>query len=542
MLSHLLSNFPETFTPNEQQAEIIPQIEKAFVSGSKFVICSAPTGSGKSFISKTLANASKLPTNKFVGMIDSYEAWQMDRTGEFTFEEECKAELPAGAFALTITKSLQDQYKEFFNDTSILKGKSNYQCEVDQNFDVETAPCVHTRSIRDECWSNNTCPYYNARNDSMKSQFSALNYNMFLALPGHVKYRDYIICDEASELEDEIVKQFSTVIDLKRLRGMKVKVFPLSSTSPTVVRGWINEIKAEVTEHVNALRDLLKKKQLTSQPDKNKLAYLTNFHRTLSLINTTWDSCEYIVQIDNKDMIRLTPLKVDSLTKYIFEYADKVLLMSATIIDHKGLAKTLGIKEYTYVESSSSFDPAKAPIYISKTNKLNYSNLQRALPVVAKQIQKICDSHSGEKGIIHTHTNAITKFVQENTTGNRFLFRDKMSTNEDILSIHTDTDEPTIVVSPSLGLGVDLKDDLARFQIIVKAAFLPLGDNRVKKMCSLDNQWYANKMLSNMIQQCGRGVRSKDDHCVTYILDATIYEAILRNKSRLPTYFLERFV
>ena len=61
-------------------------------------------------------------------------------------------------------------------------------------------------------------------------------------------------------------------------------------------------------------------------------------------------------------------------------------------------------------------------------------------------------------------------------------------------------------------------------------------------MFEIDKQWYTNKMLSNFIQQCGRGIRSKEDHCVTYVLDANIYDAIIRNKRRLPKYFLDRFV
>ena len=216
--------------------------------------------------------------------------------------------------------------------------------------------------------------------------------------------------------------------------------------------------------------------------------------------------------------------------------------MSATIIDHKNLAKTLGIKDYEYVESHSTFDPAKAPIYISKTNKLNHANLQKALPAVIEQIKAICTKHKEEKGIIHTHTNLITSYIKNNISSNRFLFRDDTATNEDILEAHEESKEPTILVSPSLGLGIDLKGDLARFQIIVKAAYLPLGDNRVKKMFEQDKQWYQNKMLSNFIQQCGRGIRSKDDHCVTYVLDATIFNAIIRSKKMLPKYFLDRFV
>ena len=61
-------------------------------------------------------------------------------------------------------------------------------------------------------------------------------------------------------------------------------------------------------------------------------------------------------------------------------------------------------------------------------------------------------------------------------------------------------------------------------------------------MFEQDKQWYQNKMLSNFIQQCGRGIRSKDDYCVTYVLDATIFNAIIRSKKILPKYFLDRFV
>ena len=90
--------------------------------------------------------------------------------------------------------------------------------------------------------------------------------------------------------------------------------------------------------------------------------------------------------------------------------------------------------------------------------------------------------------------------------------------------------------------GVDLKDDLARFQIIVKAPFLPTKDPRIEKLMKDDFDWYANKMLCSLIQSCGRGIRSNKDHCITYILDGTIAQSIVKNKHKLPKYFLNRFL
>ena len=57
----------------------------------------------------------------------------------------------------------------------------------------------------------------------------------------------------------------------------------------------------------------------------------------------------------------------------------------------------------------------------------------------------------------------------------------------------------------------------------------------------LDKDWYGNQMLKTLVQACGRGVRSEDDYCETYILDGSIFDAINRNKKKLPKFFLDRF-
>jgi hypothetical protein len=54
------------------------------------------------------------------------------------------------AFALTITKALQDQYKDLFNDTTILKGKSNYISTIDSNIDVELESLIMPKNILED--------------------------------------------------------------------------------------------------------------------------------------------------------------------------------------------------------------------------------------------------------------------------------------------------------------------------------------------------------------------------------------------------------
>lgn len=541
MFSRYLNHFPRDYNPSHNQVKLIKSVERAFNRGKKFVIACAPTGSGKSFLAKTLAGVSNKPSAEFVDLVNTYKAYKQDFSGNYIHEAECIASPPFGAYALTITKSLQDQYPKLFPDTSLLKGKTNYICDVDQNFDVETAPCLFVSKIKDDCWEKNRCPYYNARNTALTSQFAVLNYKMFLALPQHLKRKNFLICDEASELEDELVKRFSAEVNYDRLKNYGIEYTTLTTESYDKARSWVTNLNFQITEKMNTLITKAGKKQNTlSQPERIKLLYLKNIANSLNTVDALWKDCEFIIDHDSKK-VAFTPLKIDKLSKTIFDYGDNVLLMSATIIDHKNFAKNLGITDYEYVEVDSDFDAAKSPIHVTSKNKLNYKNLKVVLPEIINQIKQIVEFHKNDKGVIHTHTQEITNMLRDKLHSNRrFLFRDSMSNNEEILNQHYSADFPTILVSPSLAYGIDLKDDLARFQIIVKLPFPPLSVKRIKKLFDIDKAWYENKMLNSIVQMCGRATRSKHDFSTTYILDGNIVNVLKNTKDKLPHYFIDR--
>ena len=545
MVGGLLDSFPDEYTPNPAQIKLLKHIDQAFRDGYKFVVCNAPTGSGKSFISKTLANKSKEPPENFKDLITSYTAFKRDQTGSFIHEEECQDEVSAGASALTITKALQDQYKDLFNDVTVLKGKSNYVSTIDSNIDVELESLIIPKNILEDHRRRHKCPYHNDRRDALTNKFAALNYNMFFSLPDHVKNREYLICDEAAELEDQLVKEFSCNINFQMLSRMGIVVRPFYSKNNVNVIKWINNLLVDLNDKIDELRDKINnigsnnKKYLIET--KKQIVGIRNLHSKLSLIIETWNDSEYLFET-NKDGIMFMPLKVNKLSDHLFKHGDKVILMSATIIDPVNFCKSLGIDKFKYVEAESSFDAKNAPIHCTTKVKLNYHNLKRSLPKIIKQIKQICDFHKNDKGIIHTHNNTITSFLSNKLTDDRFLIREPGVRNEMILEQHLKNNDPTVLISPSMSHGVDLKDDLARFQIIVKAPYLPTKDKRIEKLMKGDFNWYTNKMLCSLIQSCGRGVRSEKDHCITYILDGAIVESVVNNKHKLPKYFIDRFL
>jgi len=540
LITKLCNAFPEGYTPTDQQVKLLNKIDDC-LQRHKFVICCAPTGSGKSMIARSLANTTEKPSSEFTDLITSYNAFKQDFSGNYVYEQECLEEPAFGSFVLTITKSLQDQYISLFSDTDVLKGKTNYVCDVDDNFMVDLAPCTLASAIKDDCCSKNRCAYYNARNDALLSQFGALNYKMFLALPAHVKKKNIIICDEASELEDELIRQFSAEIQYDKLRQFGIDIKALISDNQTRARAWVYDLLEKITNETEGILSIMSKNpRLITKSDKIKYQYLKNLHKLLESVDSLWSKIEYIIDY-NASQVSFTPLDARELSRHIFDHADKVVLMSATIIDHKHFAQSLGISDYGYVEEESGFDPEKSPIYISSACKLNYKNLKIEMPNICNQIKQIVDHHKNEKGIIHTHTLEITNIIKDKVGYSpRYLFRDISMKNEEILKQHYNSQEPTILVSPSLAFGVDLKDDLARFQIIVKLPYPPLSSKRIKKMFDRDKIWYENKMLNSIVQAAGRATRSADDHSVTYILDGSFINVITRSKNRLPKHFIER--
>ena len=176
---------------------------------------------------------------------------------------------------------------------------------------------------------------------------------------------------------------------------------------------------------------------------------------------------------------------------------------------------------------------------------LNSKNMIDNLPNIAKTVNNIMSIHKNEKGIIHTTSYFQLEFIKNNLNKENLSRLIETGPNTDrieILQKHSRDHRPTVLISPSFYQGLDLKDDLSRFQIIIKVPYPDLSDKKVAALRKKDMNWYLWNTVVRLTQTYGRSIRSKDDHASTYILDSNI-NYLLRNANEMfPAWFTEAII
>ena len=150
--------------------------------------------------------------------------------------------------------------------------------------------------------------------------------------------------------------------------------------------------------------------------------------------------------------------------------------------------------------------------------------------------------HKNLKGIIHTTSykqlNFIKHSLQEENC-RRLLETDPDVQRDEIIEEHVNSTKPTVLISPSLHLGLNLADDLSRFQIITRVPYPSLSDRWIDEKRKRSEQWYDWVTTLRLIQTAGRSIRSKEDWAITYILDSCFESFVTKNRSILPNWFYE---
>lgn len=490
----ILQHFPKPYAPRAEQAKVLEQIECAFSEGYQFVFLEAPPGVGKSHIAMTCAN--------YFG----------------------------STWICTLTKQLQAQYLELFYDAygmRELKGRANFgPChgpEDGGDVDKSVADCeLGGEKFEGKC--GETCPYIEARNTADAAPVTVCNYMSYIHNVGMTcgGVRPLLVLDEGHEVENVLLNFISYTVTEKQIpSGILMPEWPSTDDSKPAFE-WMEYL----FEQLGELESL----------DKATYKLMIATRRMLQVK----DDADFIVELKaDQRGFTLKPITVAPFGNRIFQYGQRVLLMSATILDAKELANSLGIEEYAFIRTPTPFPKENRPVYVGNLN-MKKNNRPQSWPVMLHMVQAILEEHAGEKGLILTQSNEMLYHLRDNLPS-AVTRRFKIATGPsrmDNYAQHCRSKEPTVLVAPGLWEGADLHGDLSRFQIIPSIP-RPLYQGQVEARARQNPKWYRWRSYTKLVQGVGRSVRNVNDRAVTYVLDGELREEAERPDSMLPDWFTE---
>jgi len=235
--------------------------------------------------------------------------------------------------------SLEHQLIHDFPKASLLKGRSNYPCDMFESADlcIITPPC-------------DNCEYAEAKDAALFNKHSILNFHYFLYAANFAGFSTKdegmrnIIIDEADDRDMALVEFISFVFSMKQMKYLNIAQYP--PDKKTVIDSFVkwmepigNKLKNQIVniaDQVAGIKTKLKNHVGLSSDDMRTLrreqrlssvAWKVNFLNKQDLTNGNW------VYYNDKNKIILKPkwLTRELSNTFLFNHGKRFLFMSATL-------------------------------------------------------------------------------------------------------------------------------------------------------------------------------------------------------------------
>jgi Rad3-related DNA helicase len=504
---------PSKFTEwREGQFEAV---QKTLNSSKRFIVHSAPCGSGKSLIAASVAAMSGKTRTHF-----------------------------------NFTKPLQNSYKEDFGSLGpVINGQSNFDCNATKRGGEHEGFAPHAVSVADApCKHNETCSlkvvggcsYYGPDGrleEVKKAQIVLGNYAWWVYANRYsegVGAFDIIICDEAHELVEVLASSLAIDIEDKEIHAVQAEM--PHELVPEEWANWARDLGEQIDSEIDSIKahtaydKLLKKRFFTLSTLSRKL-------KEVARINNGW----IVERQGHKVRIELIwPQKYAE--RYLFVGCPKIVLVSATIIPKTLRLMGIGEHEVDYYEYASTFPVERRPIYFLPVAEMKYGMGEAEEKELFRIQDQIIQSRGDVRSIIHAVSFDRQQKVLGYSRHRRFMIANQPGNSkhtEEAVKRFKATRPPTVLVSPSVGTGVDFPGDQTRLVIIPKVPYPNVSSPLYQARSNRDWAYGAYVACQAIVQMAGRAMRSKDDFCEVFILDAMFGNLLKKHKRFFPKWFLD---
>ncbi len=414
------------------------------------------------------------------------------------------------------------------------------------------------KQVEERTHDAESCSYYLQKYEALVAPHSLWNYHAFFQIMKFNKklFEDYLdrkvsIFDEAHKIEDQIIQFvgfdiFAGQVTECNLNSEKYDFTDLDSM--------IKLTDDMAYSYAKQIKDIKESTVFQNNPDFELITRLERRYdkSAQAKIDIMGDKDNFIVNDPMKDLngnfrtISVKPIDVSKFAKTFFE-TEYQIFMSATI-NKQSFCENMGFDkdEVAFVDTPKSPFPIEhRQIDLLNIRRLSYGSTDEDELEVIKTIDRILDEHSTERGLILTSSiprcQKILRFLSpKNTRRIRICHSTNKDgkTQDEVISEHA-SDPTGVLLSSSLWEGVDLKDDLSRFQIIAKVPYPNYKEKRTKAKMDKFPLWYTSQTLTKLLQGFGRSIRSNDDWAKTYVLDTAVNNVFFKAQQMIPKAYYD---
>jgi len=414
------------------------------------------------------------------------------------------------------------------------------------------------KQVEENTADSKSCHYYMQKYDALVSKHSLWNYHAFFTIMKFNKklFEEYLdrkvtIFDEAHKIEDQIIQFvgfdiFSGQVDECNLNLEKYNFTDLDSM--------IQLTDDMAYSYAKKIKDIKESSAFQNDPDYELITGLERRHdrSAQAKIDIMADKDNFVVNDPVKDLngsfrtVSVKPIDVSKFVNSFFE-TEYQIFMSATI-DKSSFCDNMGLRkdDVAFVDTiKSPFPIENRTIDLLNVRRLSYGSTEEDELEVIKTIDRIMDEHSDERGLILTSSiprcQKILRYLSPKNTQRIRICHSRNQdgkTQDEIISEHA-ADPIGVLLSSSLWEGVDLKDDLSRFQIIAKVPYPNYTEKRTKAKMSKFPTWYTSQTLTKLLQGFGRSIRSDGDWAKTYVLDTAANNVFFKAQQMIPRAYYD---
>lgn len=504
--------------PGQWKAAV--EIVEAFNDGADIVYLDAPTGSGKTLIAELVRKIMQV----------------------------------RGLYVCS-TKTLQDQFSRDFDYAKVLKGRANYPT-LSMRFPDYTAGDCTKEGTGDQarcywCPVVRDCPYEVAKREALSADLAVINTSYLLAEANNVgKFggRELVICDEADVLESELMGFVEYGVSDFRLERLGITA-PKKGVRKRTILAWLtDELLPALVSRVRGLPD---NQDVRIIRERNGLVRLIEDTRRVmvdieeeieNLSDDEAPGIENWIRDNDAGPLVLKPVRVDAYgQRFLWCHGKRWLCMSATFVSTEEMNDSLGVDvaglKTATVKVPMGFDVENRPIVAVPCANMTNKEKDTEWPKMVRAIDNVCSWYPDVRVLVHTVSYAFTEYLLTNCSSELRMrsvtYRRAMDRDQALAKYRRESS--SVLLAPSMDRGIDLKDDDCRVVIVAKIPFPNLGDRQVgSRLRGRGGQaWYNVATIRKLVQMTGRGVRSEDDWCNIYVLDAQFFRKIWKGSRML---------